>query len=124
MKLADIEEQEVAKCNKGGRRILAVLPAAKQVWRTENNKKRIGVNSVSRWRNGTAKTTEIDLGFTSIPSIKKTNTTARPAKPAKSVERWSFAPRPVREIIKRNKTKIVERVRLVQSMKEEEENTE
>lgn len=127
---AAIEKKEAEKPIRGRRMVAAqlALKAAQkpkmttkeyQAWRAEKQTNRFGVSSIPRWRGGNV-ALDTSKGFES-KTVKSQRPENRMAKtPNRTPNKYAFAPKNVREMIQKNREKIVERVKLLQIMKEEE----
>jgi hypothetical protein len=76
-----------------------------KVWKTDWQAKRNGVSSLGRWRTGTGKVTDAFGNFKAPPQIIKRVV----KKPAKTLDKYSFAPVAVRELIKKKQAELAER---------------
>lgn len=77
--------------------------------------------SQNRWRVGSLKKTAIaGNGFGPAPNVNKT-VIQKPKRIAQTPDRYSFAPRHVRDMIKENRSKLEERFNQLQVMKKEDD---
>lgn len=107
-KLNKIEKREAAKNYLRGRRAMLVPVSEKPKVRNEEFKgwKSSG-GPESKWRVGTLKKT--DLGRNGFGSINKT-VIEKPKMVAKTPERYGYTPKHIREMIKKNRTELDERI--------------
>lgn len=78
--------------------------------------------SQNRWKVGTLKKTDLAGNGFGLPTTTNKTMIEKPEKVTNTPERYSFAPKHIREMIKKNRTKLEERFNQLQVMNKDEDD--
>jgi len=79
--------------------------------------------SLTRWNGGSLpKSDALGNSFGAVPAVNKT--VIQKPKRVHTPERYAFAPKNIRDIIKQNRKNLIERVKILDLMKKEESEDE
>lgn len=108
-KLNNIEKQEATKRHLRQKRAMLIPVSDKPRNITEEFKAWKSGGSENRWRVGTLKKTDLAGNGFGLPASVNKTVIEKPEKVSKTPERYSFAPKHIREMIKKNRSKLEER---------------
>lgn len=108
-KLSSIEKQEATKNRIRQKRAMLIPVTDKPRNITEEFKAWRSGGSQNRWKVGTLKKTDLAGNGFGLPTTTNKTMIEKPEKVTNTPERYSFAPKHIREMIKKNRTKLEER---------------